>query len=71
VLENALTVSGAISTAGGLTRFGASDVKVRRVDPQTGATRILEVKLKAVRDGKQPDLALLPNDVISVSRRLF
>ena len=71
VLESDLTVSGAISTAGGLTRFGSSDVKVRRVDPQSGATRILEVKLKSVRDGKQPDLALLPNDVISVSRRLF
>ena len=71
VLENDLTVSGAISTAGGLTRFGSSDVKLRRVDPQTGATRILEVSLKAVRSGKQPDLALLPNDVISVSRRFF
>jgi polysaccharide export outer membrane protein len=71
VLENDLTVSGAISTAGGLTRFGSSDVKVRRVDPQSGTTRIMEVSLKAVRNGKQPDLALLPNDVISVSRRLF
>jgi polysaccharide export outer membrane protein len=71
VLENELTLSGAISTAGGLTRFGSSDVKVRRVDPQSGATRIIEVSLKAVRNGKQPDLALLPNDVISVSRRLF
>lgn len=71
VLENDLTVSGAISTAGGLTRYGSSDVKVRRVDPQTGSTRILEVKLKDVRKGKQPDLPLLPNDVISVSRRLF
>jgi polysaccharide export outer membrane protein len=70
-LENDLTVSGAISTAGGLTRFGSSDVKVRRVDPQSGTTKIIEVSLKAVRNGKQPDLALLPNDVISVSRRLF
>jgi protein involved in polysaccharide export with SLBB domain len=71
VLESDLTLSGAVSTAGGLTRFGSSDVKVRRVDPQTGATRILEVSLKAVRSGKQPDLKLAPNDVISVSRRLF
>jgi polysaccharide export outer membrane protein len=70
-LENDLTVSGAISTAGGLTRFGSSDVKLRRIDPQTGATRILEVDLKAVRSGKRPDLPLLPNDVISVPRRLF
>jgi polysaccharide export outer membrane protein len=71
VIENDLTVTGAISSAGGLTRYGSSDVKVRRVDPQTGTTRILEVKLKAVRNGKQADLPLLPNDVISVSRRLF
>jgi polysaccharide export outer membrane protein len=71
VLENELTLSGAISTAGGLTRFGSSDVKVRRVDPQGGATRIIEISLKAVRNGKQADLPLQPNDVISVSRRLF
>jgi polysaccharide export outer membrane protein len=71
VLEGELTVSGAISSAGGLTRFGSSDVRVRRVDPQDGATRILEVDLKAVRNGKRADLPLQPNDVISVSRRFF
>ena len=45
---------------------------MRRVDPadRHDAT-ILEVDLKAVRNGKQPDLPLLPNDVISVPRRLF
>ena len=31
-IDGDLTVSGAISPAGGLTRFGSSDVKVRRVD---------------------------------------
>jgi polysaccharide biosynthesis/export protein len=70
-IENDLTVTGAVSTAGGLTRFGSSDVKVRRVDPQTGQTRIIEIDLKAVRKGKQEDLALLPNDVISIPRRVF
>ena len=32
-IESDLTVTGAISLAGGLTRFGSSDVKVRRTDP--------------------------------------
>jgi polysaccharide export outer membrane protein len=70
-IEGELTVTGAISTAGGLGRFGSGDVKVRRVDPDTGQTRIIEVDLKAVRNGKKPDVRLMPNDVISVSRRVF
>ena len=71
VLENDLTVSGAISTAGGLTRFGAGDVKLRRIDPQSGKVTIVEVSLKAVRQGKRPDLTLQANDVITVPKRLF
>ena len=70
-IEGDLTVTGAVSTAGGLTRFGSTGVKVRRVDPQSGQTRIIEVDLKDVRNGKKPDLPLLPNDVITVGRRLF
>jgi len=70
-IESDLTVTGAVSLAGGLTRFGSSDVKVRRTDPQTGRTSILEVSLKDVRNGKKPDVPLLPNDVISVARRIF
>jgi len=71
MIEGDLTVTGAISTAGGLTRFGSSDLKVRRVDPKTGKIQILDVDLKAIRRGKQPDVILLPNDVVSVGRRLF
>jgi polysaccharide export outer membrane protein len=71
VIEGDLTVTGAISSAGGLTRFGSSDVKVRRVDPQNGKIQILDVDLKAVRKGKVPDPPLLPNDVVSIARRLF
>ncbi len=70
-LEGDLTVTGAISIAGGLTRFGSSNLKVRRTEPETLKITILEVDLKAVRKGKQQDPALQPNDVISVSRRLF
>jgi polysaccharide export outer membrane protein len=71
VLDGDLTVTGAISTAGGLTRFGAGDVKLRRVDPSTGAVTILSVDLKAVRKGHKPDVPLQANDVISVPKRLF
>jgi polysaccharide export outer membrane protein len=71
VLDEDLTVTGAISTAGGLTRYGKNDVQVRRVDAQTGKTTIIQVDLKDVRKGKKPDLPLLPNDVVTVPRRIF
>ncbi len=70
-IESDLTVTGAVSLAGGLTRFGSNTVKVKRTDAQSGKTSLLEVDLKDVRNGKQPDLPLLPNDVLSVSRRIF
>ena len=70
-IDEDLTVTGAITTAGGLTRFGSSDLKLRRIDAKSGRIQILEVDLKAIRKGKAPDLKLLPNDVLSVSRRLF
>jgi polysaccharide export outer membrane protein len=71
VLDTALTVSGAISSAGGLTRFGKQRVDVRRIDPATGIVQVFEVDLKAVRKGKKPDPPLQANDTISVSRRLL
>lgn len=68
-IESNLTLSGAISLAGGLTRFGSNDVKIRRIE--TNETKILSVDLKEVRKGKKPDPLLLPGDVVSVGRRLF
>jgi len=70
-IDGQLSITGVLSLAGGLTRFASSDVKVRRVDPRTGQTEIREVSLKAIGKGKQPDLVLQPNDVVSVSRRIF
>jgi polysaccharide export outer membrane protein len=70
-IEGDLTVSGAISLAGGLSRFGGNGVKVRRIDPETGKTTILEVDLKAIRSGKDKDPPLVANDVITVPRRKF
>jgi polysaccharide export outer membrane protein len=71
VLDTALTVSGAVSSAGGLTRFGRQKVSVRRIDAATGTVEVFEVDLKAVRQGKKPDPPVQANDTISVSRRLF
>ena len=68
-IEGELTVTGAISTAGGLTRFGSSDVKLRRIE--SGTVTITKVDLKSVRKGKGPDPTVAPNDVITVPRRLF
>jgi polysaccharide biosynthesis/export protein len=70
-IEEEMTLSTAVVAAGGLTRFGKNDVKIRRVSPETGKTEILEVDLKSIRNGKQPDLVLRPNDVITVPRKLF
>jgi len=70
-IDGDLTVTGAVSQAGGLTRFGSNGLRIRRVDPETKQTTILEVDLKDVRSGKKPDLLLVGGDVVTVSRRLF
>jgi polysaccharide export outer membrane protein len=70
-IDGDLTVSGAISLAGGLTRFGGGKVRLRRINAETGKTEIRDVDLKAVRGGSAQDLLVLPNDVITVSRRKF
>jgi polysaccharide export outer membrane protein len=70
-IESDLTVTGALSLAGGRTRFGADDVRVRRTDPETGKATIIKVDLGDVRNGKKPDVVLEANDVITVPRRFF
>jgi polysaccharide biosynthesis/export protein len=71
VIEPDLTVSGAISLAGGLTRYGSHKVKVRRTHPTDGTTEILKVDLKEIRKGEEPDLRVQANDVVTVDRGLF
>jgi len=70
-IEGELTVTGAISTASGLTRFGSSQVRLRRIDPATGKVTVTRVDLKDIRSGKRADPVVAPNDVITVPRRLF
>jgi polysaccharide export outer membrane protein len=70
-IDGDLTLSGAISLGGGLTRFGSNDLRIRRIDPETKQTQILEIDLKDIRSGKKPDPVLLGGDVVTVTRRLF
>jgi len=70
-IEGDTSVTAAISQAGGLTRYGSDDVKIRRLDASSGRVQIIEIDLKAVRKGKKPDVVLQPNDVITVPRRRF
>jgi polysaccharide export outer membrane protein len=70
VLEPDLTLTGLVAMAGGLTRWAKSDLKIiRRVEGSP--PQVVEVDFKAVRKGKKADVPLLPNDLISVGRRLF
>jgi polysaccharide export outer membrane protein len=70
-LDGELTLMGAISMAGGLTRYGSNDIRLTRADPATGKSETKEHNLKAIRKGKKPDPKLQPNDIITVPRRLF
>jgi polysaccharide biosynthesis/export protein len=66
-LDSGMTVSRAITSAGG--SRGGRKVTVQRQDPNTGLTQSLEVDLKAVEAGQEPDVELLPDDALSVKGR--
>jgi protein involved in polysaccharide export with SLBB domain len=66
-LDNGMTVSAVITSAGG--SRGGHKATVQRQDPSTGITQNLEVDLKAVESGREPDVELLPDDAVSVKGR--
>jgi polysaccharide biosynthesis/export protein len=70
-LEPDLTVTGAISLAGGFTRFGSRKVTIRRVNAETHATEIHKVNIEDVQKGKKPDFPLQPGDTIIVGRKFL
>jgi polysaccharide biosynthesis/export protein len=63
------TVSGIVSSAGGLRRGASTGVTVRRVEAATGQIRTLEVDLKAIEKGRDPDVVLQPDDLVTVGAR--
>lgn len=69
-IDGRLTVTGAVTLAGGLTRSGSSKAKVVRTGP-SGARQLIEADLKAIRDGRAEDIALQSEDIITVPRRFF
>jgi polysaccharide export outer membrane protein len=69
-IEGRLTVTGALSLAGGLTRSGSGKAKIVRVSA-SGERQVLDADLKAIRDGRAEDLVLQPDDIVTVPRRFF
>ncbi len=71
-LESGLSIMKAISVAGGLTPYAnRKEVQLIRAGAggAVGDTKV--VNLKAIEEGKKPDIPLLSNDVIIVPRRIF
>jgi polysaccharide export outer membrane protein len=69
-IEGRLTITAAVTLAGGLTRSGSSKAKVVRVT-SAGERLVLEADLKAIRDGRAEDLGLEPEDIVTIPRRFF
>jgi polysaccharide export outer membrane protein len=64
------TVLAAIARAGGLTDRASSKILIKRRD-KTGEEVEIEVNYKRIIGGKEPDLELMPNDVVVVKRSLL
>lgn len=62
-----ITLLQAIAQAGGTTEWAKTrTVKIKRKDPQTGIGKNMNVNLKAVIDGRRPDIKLEEGDVVIV-----
>jgi polysaccharide export outer membrane protein len=70
-LEGDLTLSGLVSSAGGTTKYGGREVKIKRVDPKSGEPTLLVVDLRAIQAGEQPDVVLMPDDEVSIEKRVL
>jgi polysaccharide export outer membrane protein len=67
---DAMTISQAISLAGGLAPMAARDkVTISRAEKEK--QRIITVDLRAIADGKSPNQFVLPGDEVYVPERLF
>jgi protein involved in polysaccharide export with SLBB domain len=64
------TVLAAIARAGGLTDRASSKILIKRRD-KAGQEVEIEVNYKRIIGGDEPDLELMPNDVVVVKRSLL
>ncbi len=70
-LDSGMTVLKAITVAGGFTQFAnRREVELLRSKNNDMRDRVI-VNLKAIEDGKKQDVAIDPNDIIIVPRRVF
>lgn len=70
-MERDMTLMKAISVAGGFSQFAnRKAIELLRARDAGGQEKLV-VNLKAIEDGKREDIALQPNDVIIVPRRIF
>jgi polysaccharide export outer membrane protein len=70
-IERGMTLMQALSVAGGLGPFAnRKDVELLRTGDD-GITRKSIVNVKAIEDGKKPDIEIRGNDLIIVPRRIF
>ena len=70
-LESGTTVLKAISVAGGLTQFGNKRQLELLRQKGKGMHEKIVVNMKAIEDGKAPDVPLLPDDTIIVLKKVF
>jgi len=67
---NPMTISQAISVAGGFTAMAARD-RVIISRPQQNQQQIIEVNLRDIADGRAPNRFVAPGDEVYVPERLF
>jgi polysaccharide export outer membrane protein len=68
---NPMTISQAISVAGGFTAMAARDRVVLSRPASQGEQQIIEVNLRDIADGKKPNRFVAPGDEVYVPERLF
>ena len=68
-IDGALDVLGAVSLAGGISKFGSSRIEVIRT---VGAQKVvIRANLDRILQGKDPNFRIFPHDTIHAKRRLF
>jgi len=68
-LEGQMDLLTAISQAGGIGKFGSSTVEIVR--DAGGTRRVIRANMNRILQGKDPNVAIHPHDIIHIRRRLF